>query len=120
MLLLTSTSDLVQVVTGSAGTINVHASYMDNNAGTITPGRTNTAAITTAATTTVVGSPGSSIQRNLKMLDVFNADASVANLITGKHTDGTNAETLWSGTLLAGEMIVMDEAGLWTKYSASG
>jgi len=44
----------------------------------------------------------------------------VSNLITVKHTDGTNAEQLWSGTLLAGESVVMDEAGCWWKYSANG
>jgi len=43
MLLLTSTSDLVQVVTGQAVTTDVHASWVDNASGTITPGRTNTA-----------------------------------------------------------------------------
>jgi hypothetical protein len=45
MLLLTSTSGLVQVITDSASTINVHVSYMDNASGTITPLRTNTATI---------------------------------------------------------------------------
>jgi len=120
MLLMTSTSDLVQVVTGSAGAIGVHASFMDNNAGTITPGRTDTASISTATTTTVVASPGASVQRNVKVLNIFNTHASVSNLITVKHTDGTNPETLWQGTLLAGESVVMDEAGVWTKYSAAG
>ena len=63
MLLLTSTSDLVQIVTGSSASVEVHADWMDNASGTITPGRTNTAAITGAATTTVVASPGVSTQR---------------------------------------------------------
>ena len=48
MLLLTSTSDIIRVVTGSAvSTITVSASYVDNASGTITPGRTITN-ITTA------------------------------------------------------------------------
>ena len=81
MLLLTSTSDLVKVVTGSAGTINVRADFVDDNAGTITPGRTNTATISSATTTTVVGSPASSTQRNVKALFIFNNDASVSNLL---------------------------------------
>src|SRR5216683_1091785 len=98
MLLLTSTSDLIQVITGSSGTINVHASWMDNLSGTITPGRTNTATISGAATTTVVGSPASSTQRNVKQLSVHNSHASTSNLITIQHTDGTNIEILWIGT----------------------
>jgi len=120
MLLLTSTSDLVQLVTGSAGTINVHASYVDNNAGTITPGRTNTAAISTAVTTTVVAAPGSGVQRNLKMLTVANTHASVSNAIKIQHTDGTTIEQLWDGTLAPGENVVMDQNGDFTYYNASG
>jgi hypothetical protein len=93
---------------------------VDNNAGTITPGRTNTASIATAATTTVVGSPGAGVQRNVKYLSVFNTHASVSNLVTIQHTDGTNVQKLWVGTLLAGEFVVMDQNGTWTYYNASG
>ena len=120
MLLLTSTSDLVQVITGSAGAISVHTDYVDNNAGTITPGRTNTASITTAATTTVVASPGSGVQRNVKNITVFNTSASVSNLTTVQHTDGTTAEILWRGTLGPGESAVFDQNGDWTYYSSAG
>lgn len=111
MLLLTSTSDLLQVVTGSAGSINVHASWVDNASGTITPGRTNTAAITTAATTTVVASPAASTQRNVKLLVVYNASATVTNLVTIQHTDGTNTEVIWKGTLAPGESFSLDDVG---------
>lgn len=120
MLLLTSTSDLVQVITGSASTINVHASYMDNNAGTITPTRTNTATISTATTTTVVGSPASSVQRNVRHINIANADATNACKITVQHTDGTNVEPLYVCTLLAGEEIVLTQGGLWIHYDIFG
>lgn len=111
MLLLTSTSDLLQVITGSAGSINVHASWVDNASGTITPGRTNTAAIVTAATTTVVASPAASTQRNVKLLVVYNASSTVSNLITVQHTDGTNVEIIWKGTLAPGESMSVDDNG---------
>lgn len=120
MLLLTSTSDVIQVVTGSAGTINVHASWMDNASGTVTPGRTNTATISTAATTTVVGSPAASTQRNVKKLNVYNADAAVTNFVTVQHTDGTNVEKLVAVTLLPGELLILDAVGGWTHYDANG
>jgi len=48
MLILASTSDLIRVVTGSAAQIEVHASWVDLNGTTVTPGRTNTPFITTA------------------------------------------------------------------------
>jgi len=120
MLLLTSASDLVRVITGSASDIEVHASWVDNLSGAITPGRTNTASITTATTTTVVASPASSTQRNVKLLSVRNNHASVATLVTVDHTDGTNAETLIKVLLLPGETLLRDYIGKWTHYAANG
>jgi hypothetical protein len=120
MLLLTSTSDIVRIITGSAAALDAHASFIDNASGTITPGRTNTASITTATTTTVVGSPGSSVQRNVKMLAIANTHATVSTTVIVEHFDGTTAETLWDGTLLAGENVILDEIGSWTHYDATG
>jgi len=120
MLLLTSTSDILRVVTDAAGDIEPHASWVDNAAGTITPGRTNTASITTATTTTVVAAPASSVQRNVRLLSLRNNHASQTVVVTVEHTDGTNAETLIKVTLLAGELLLMDEFGRWTHYDANG
>jgi hypothetical protein len=120
VLLLTSTSDIVRVVTGSAATVNAHASWMDNASGTITPGRTNTAAISSATTTTVVGSPGGSTQRNVKNLTIRNTHASISTTVEVQHYDGTNSESLWSGTLGAGESVTMTDNGDWQAYSSAG
>lgn len=120
MINLTSASDLIRVVTSSASQIEVHASYVDFNGTAVTPGRTNTPHITTATTTTVVPSPGSSVQRNLKHLNITNDHASVACIITVEHTDGTTAEELISVTLLSGENMVLGEDGRWTHYDANG
>ena len=111
MLLLTSITDQVQVITGSAGTINVHADWIDNTPGAAAlAGRTNTA-ITTAATTAVVASPASGKQRNIKTLLVYNNGVS-NNDITVQHTDGTNISTLYKQTLLPNRTIqYIDEAG---------
>jgi hypothetical protein len=120
VLLLTSTSDKVQVVTGQAADIEVHASWMDNNAGTITPGRTNTASITSATTTDVVAAPASSVQRNVKHLNITNNHASQSCVVSVVHTDGTNAEELMEVTLLAGENLVLDAMGRWAHHDANG
>lgn len=120
MLLLTSTSDIVRVVTGSAANVNVHASYVDNASGTITPGRTNTAAITTATTTTIVAAPGSSTQRNVKSIHITNNHASASTQVTVQHYDGTNSEDLMGVTLLAGENLIFDETGEWAHHDAQG
>lgn len=120
MILLTSTSDLIQIVTGSSGTITAHASWVDLNGTTTTPGRTNPASIATATTTTLVGSPASSTYRNAKLLSVRNEHASTSNLVTIRHTDGTNAHILWQGTLLAGETINFNEGQGWQYLDANG
>jgi hypothetical protein len=120
MLLLTSTSDIVRVVTGSAATVHVHASWVDNASGTITPGRTNTAVISTATTTTIVGSPASSTQRNVKHLNITNAHASTSTQVTVQHYDGTTSEDLMSVTLLAGENLVFSQEGEWQHKDVQG
>jgi hypothetical protein len=50
MINLASTSDSLYVVTSAAGDIEVHASWVDLSGSTVTPGRTNTASITTRRT----------------------------------------------------------------------
>lgn len=120
MLQLTGTSDLVQVVTDAVADIEVHASWAENNAGTITPGRTNTASITTATTTTVVGSPTSGRQYRVTVLNLRNNHGSTACNVTVQHTDGTSTETLIKVNLLAGESLTMDKNGVWHHYDTNG
>lgn len=120
MLLLTSTSDKIQVVTGSAADIEVHASWVDNASGTITPGRTNTAPITTGTTTDVVASPAASTQRNVRHLSLTNNHASASSTVAVIHTDGTNPVELREVTLLAGENLTFDNNGNWRHYDANG
>lgn len=113
MILLASTSDLVRVKTSAAINADVHASWVDINGTTVTPGRTNTP-ISTATTTTVVASPASSTYRTLKTLTVRNRDATTAQDITIIHTDGTNAMEMFKATISAGEVLHYHEAaGFW-------
>jgi hypothetical protein len=119
VLLLTSTSDIIRVVTGSAASVQVHASWVDNASGTITPGRTNTPAITTATTTTVVAAPASSTQRNVKLLVLSNL-SSTATTVSVQHFDGTTSSELFSCTLLQNENLTMDENGDFHHHDAQG
>jgi len=119
MIFLASTSDLIQVITSAAGSIRVHSTWIDNTSGTITPGRTNIAAITTAATTTVISSPAASTYRNIKLLTVFNDSSSVSNTITIRHTDGTNPIVLWYGALAPYESVNFNENS-FNKVNAAG
>jgi hypothetical protein len=108
MILLASTSDLLRIVTSQAVNTDVHTSWVDLNGTTVTPGRTNTA-ISTATTTTVVGSPGSSTYRTVKTLAIRNKHASTTQDVTVVHTDGTTAVELMIASLAAGECLHYDE-----------
>ena len=118
MLLLTSVSDLITVITDAASAIRVHADWVDNNAGTITPERTNTGPMTTATTTTVVAAPASGVQRNVKNLTIHNEHTTVNCGVAVQHTDGTNAHDQVMVILLPKETLVFNEVGQWVHYDA--
>src|SRR5580698_10007052 len=124
MLLLASTSDLVQLVYSAATgvALDCHTSYVDNNAGTITPGRTNQAQMTNTAgaTVTIVGSPGSSVSRNVQAIVIHNANATYSNAITIQHTDGTNVAVICTYTIQPGETLYFTEMGQCIVIDASG
>lgn len=121
MILLESTTDKIQVVTSTGADVDVHASYIDYDGTTTTPGRKNTA-ITTAATTDVTGSPASSTHRNVKTLSVRNIDT-IAQTAKVQHTDGSTTVTLIQASLGAGETLVYfdgGDGGNWRMYDANG
>lgn len=121
MLLLTSTADVIRVVTGVAGSsITCHVSYVDNNAGAITPDRKNTPAITTATTTTIANAPGAGVQRNVKGIFLTNNHASVSCPVTVQQFDGTVSADLMGVTLLPGENLIMLENGDWQHHDSQG
>ena len=117
MLLLTSTSDIIRVVTGSAADVDIHTSFVDISGTTITPLRTNTPPIVTATTTTIVASPAASTQRNVKAIYVHNSSATVSTTVTVQHFDGTVNVDLVNCTLLPDEHLNMNETGSWVHRS---
>lgn len=119
MLNLSSTSDLLRVVTDQAITVDVQATWVDLNAGTASPGRTNTA-ITTATTTTVVASPAASTVRNVKHLSVRNKHASTSCTVVVLHSDGTTIVEMFKATLAAGENLIFNEGEGFKVYSTLG
>lgn len=124
MLILRATADLLRVVTDAAGAVACHVSAME--ADNATPPviqdivRTNTASITTAATTTILDCTTANRRRNVKHINIRNTHASQAQNLTVLHTDGTNSEDLYKCNLLAGETLILNEAGTWLHYDADG
>lgn len=119
MIILSSTSDLIRVVTSHAAQIEVHTSWVDLAGSTVTPGRTNTL-ITAATTTTIVGSPASGAVRNLKHLNITNDHTNQSCIVTVEHSDGTTIIELMAFTLLPGENMVFNEEGRWAHRDAQG
>lgn len=120
MLLLTTTGHLVQLAAGTAGALDCHVSYIDNNSGAITPAAVDIASITGTSATTIVASPGSGVQRNVKNISINNNSGTVTTTITVTHYDGTNTETLYYASLGPNETVVMDEVAGWSHYDANG
>lgn len=108
MIVLANTTDKLQLLTGSACSVSVHASYMDLNGSVVTPGRKNTN-ITTQTTTDIVDVPGASTYRNVKFISVTNKHATnsvyVELIYDANATDGE----MFNGTLLAGQTLVCAE-----------
>lgn len=118
MLLLASTSDLLRVVTSAASAVDVQANYADLLSGTVTPGRTNTA-ITTATTTTIVGSPGASTYRTVKQLSIRNKGGST-QIVTVLHSDGTTICEVIEATLGPDCSLQYHEAAGWWVTDTQG
>lgn len=118
---LTSTSDLLQIVTGGSQIVKVHTSYIDLVGGgtSATPGRLNTV-INSPSTTTIVGSPGSSLQRDVNYISILNTDATNAVTVTVQHYDGTTAIPLFSISLSAGYTAEFTKSDGWVVISSTG
>ena len=113
-------TDSLTLGTSAVGAISAHVSWVDQSGTTFTPGRTNTASITTIATTTILSSPAASTLRNAKFISLFNTHASTANILTLRHTDGANPITLLTITLAAGESVSWTEGRGWTRFNSNG
>lgn len=120
MLILSSTSDIVRVVTGAAAMIEVHVDYVDLelSSGVVTPGRTNTS-ISTATTTTICASPASGVVRNVRGITVTNNGGLEGN-VEVQHYDGTTSAELIGLTLLSGENLIFNEMGDWRHFDSQG
>jgi hypothetical protein len=116
--ILNSATDKLQLATSSTADINVHASWVDDLADAMTPGKTNTA-IVTATTTDIVATPAASTIRNIKFLSIRNKHASSPNTVTVIYNANGTQYELMKMTLLAGEALVMRE-GVWFHYDTNG
>lgn len=121
MLILSSTTDIVRLVTGSAANVTCTVSAVDNTSGTISvPNLAPLAAITTATTTTICAAPSSGVQRNVKAIMITNNHATASTQATVQRYDGTNSNDLMSVTLLPRENLIFTETGEWRHHDVQG
>lgn len=122
MVILDTTTALLQVITSAAGAIDTHVSMIKHDeTGELFLADSENHLITTATTQTIAASPPSSTTKhNLKYVNIRNSHATVANTVEVKHTDGTTAVSLVKVTLAAGEWLAMNDAGAWFVYDING
>jgi hypothetical protein len=124
MLLLTATTDKIQVITDAAVTVDVSATFMDmSNADPpvvkgSTSGRLNTA-IATATTTDVVAAPAASTTRNVKGMTIRNKHATTPVGVTVQYNQNTTLFEIHKAQLLAGDMLGFTEGIGWFLTTAT-
>ncbi len=115
MIILASTSDSLRLVTDKAVNLDVQTAWADLSGSTITPGRTNTL-ITTATTTTIVSSPGSSTYRSVKSIIIRNRSSLLESRVTVIHrANGSTDAQMVSVSLQGGDTYCYTEHDGW-KY----
>lgn len=119
MLLLTSSQDVIHLVISPPITLDVHASYLDHNGTTTTPGRQNTQT-TTETDVDVVNAPSGTVKRSVKTLHVRNAHATDPTTVQVQHKGGGVTAELRKVTLLAGEKLAFVEGQGFRVYDADG
>lgn len=106
MILLTATTDNVQLVTSAAVTVDVVTTWLDHSSGasTATEGRT-LAQISTATTQDISGSPGASTARNVRSINIRNRSTTSSVDVTVRfNANGTTYE-LHKTTLSPGDLL---------------
>jgi hypothetical protein len=121
LIILSGTSDIVRLITSGTATINTFAAFTEINTSTSTvdAGRQG-AAISSAATTTIVAAPASNVRRSVKTLTIRNTHATTANTVTVQVFDGTTAFELYKVTLAAGETLFYQESAGFFVHDAQG
>lgn len=123
MILLTATTDKLQLTSSSTSALDVHVSYMDMTQAAPpvvqgdSSGRTNTA-ITTAATTDILAAPAASETRNVKTINVRNKGAADNIVTVIFDQNGTDYE-LHKVTLGSGEALEYVEGVGWFVMEAT-
>lgn len=119
MLMLALTTDKLDLITGTAADVDVHASFVDHNTSTdaVASDKKNTA-ITTATTTDIVNAPGSNVVRNIKFINIRNKDSADSTAVTVRFNANGTAYELHKVTLAPGDVLQFIENVGWFVIEA--
>lgn len=107
MIVLTATTDKLQLVTGAAASLDVSAFFVDRDQSTGAVGAADRqlTAITTATTTDIVAAPASGKTRNVKQLHVRNKHATAPCDVTVLFDANATDYEIYKVTLRAGDAL---------------
>lgn len=112
MLILANTTDKIQVTTGQAGALDVHASYADVLASAVTSGRQNTS-ISSAATTDVLAAPAASTTRTMQTFVARLRSGQVDTDVTVLYNQNGTTFQLFSAKLSSADVLQYTEDTGW-------
>lgn len=118
MIALTTTSQILELTTGSATNVDVVISYVDMTTTDTTLGDQQTL-ITSATTTTILSAPAASTQRQVKMINILNTSATPNTVTVKKDISATEYDIFYT-TLQANENLTYLDGKGWTQYTATG
>lgn len=123
MLILSSTTDALQVITSSVADIDYVVTYVnkDNSATPVITPDDTAGTIVTAATTNIGPTPIVNNQIAIQSIELRNRHATVSNDLTVQIVKaGGTARQLFKATLAAGEKLARDKNGVWFVYDITG
>ncbi len=118
MMLLTATTELLEMVTSSTSQVEWSTSWVDMTTSAFTPGSAQ-GKVSTATTTTAVAAPDASTQRQVKHITVVNV-GSTTNQVTLQRDASATDYIVFRVSLLPGEAIHYTDGQGFVVFDAAG
>lgn len=119
-LTLEGSTDSLEVVTSAAGNVDYQVSWANVTATALTTPGTTKGNIAGAATTTVIAAPAASNFRHVRGIHIRNASTTASNTISIQVDVSGVDRRIYSATLGAGEVLLMDSEGRFSAYASNG
>ncbi len=119
MILLSTTSSILEITTSTAATINYDISYVDHTTDGGTLGSSN-GVISSATTTTALAAPAASTIRQIKKISIKNVGTISNSVIVKKDISATEYQISSTIALAQNEMCQYTEQSGWVVFDKNG